>query len=671
MFRLTLSPIVSLAFGVAVFAIVGCAEKRSQVLLPVAQNFRTVAPAPEAPRELAKVLHAPYVVEPGDVLLVQPADLDSPVRFPADQPVLADGTIDLSPYGRPLVANKTLPDIENQINELLRSKLPNAEKIAINVRLAEKNSKVYYVLGEVKNPGAYTHMGYETALDAILTAGGLTCNASQDEIVLSRPTAPCEKRDVKPICYRHIVQLGDTTTNYQIMPGDRIYVPSRSWRERFCPGGSCFHKPCGPCNGWQALKPMERPGCPVESPCPNAPGCATHPAVAAPAAPPPSDATPPLAKTSRRHQGSLFSKLGQGVRAHLTAGRETPSADAGSEASAPAEAADAKGDTSAPEAKVEPPTPQAAPAGSKLRLPLLSKSSETRRTTPTRGTEGGWGLTGCLLTRGRPCTSSDQVVVYDGVLIIGAPCEFLPGKPAQPPATLPMPPAAPPMIPLVTQNSGQPESASSGSPAGPAPSSMLPTVPLPPVPKELSLPPLQLPSLSPETPSTPEQSPAPRAVNTPSADKEASPREVKAPESKPRNESQSPAASTSSAPPTTSPSSATSERVKTPSADVAGEKPATPKPEAAKDPSTQVKAQGTPKEAPRPPLNTKKETSTTAAKSTEEKAQAAKTPPAKEEVLVPVPLPRMPLPPGELTDPLPMIPLAVEELPQLPSKPKR
>ena len=33
------------------------------------------------------------------------------------------------------------------------------------------------------------------------------------------------------MCYRQIVQLGDTTTNYQLQPGDRIYVPGKGFWE--------------------------------------------------------------------------------------------------------------------------------------------------------------------------------------------------------------------------------------------------------------------------------------------------------------------------------------------------------------------------------------------------------------------------------------------------------
>jgi len=57
---------------------------------------------------------------------------------------------------------------------------------------------------------------------------------------------------VLPICYRDIVQIGDTSTNYQLLPGDRIFVPTRTFSEQM------FHnKPeCPPCGGPQ-------------QPCPN------------------------------------------------------------------------------------------------------------------------------------------------------------------------------------------------------------------------------------------------------------------------------------------------------------------------------------------------------------------------------------------------------------------
>src|SRR5690606_19348356 len=56
-----------------------------------------------------------------------------------------------------------------------------------------------------------------------------------------------------PSCYRARTQLGDTTTNYQLQPGDRVYVATRTlgeglafWRAR---------KTCDRCNGLQCPCP--------------------------------------------------------------------------------------------------------------------------------------------------------------------------------------------------------------------------------------------------------------------------------------------------------------------------------------------------------------------------------------------------------------------------------
>jgi protein involved in polysaccharide export with SLBB domain len=187
---------------------------------------QTTPPPPEVPRELDKQVSGPYIVEPGDVLLVQPASLDSPVRLPGDQPVLADGTIQLGKYGRYQAAGKPMEIIEREINDLIRRDAADAGVIL--VRLVARESKVFYVIGEVNAPGVFPLRGRETVLDALLAAGGLNSNANKRKILLSRPTAPDSCRVVWPVRFNDIVQLGDTTTNYQIRAGDRIYVPSRS-----------------------------------------------------------------------------------------------------------------------------------------------------------------------------------------------------------------------------------------------------------------------------------------------------------------------------------------------------------------------------------------------------------------------------------------------------------
>ncbi len=202
-------------------------------LTETARNIRNITASqgiPRVPRELNESVLPAYTVAPGDTLLVRPADLASEIVFLPDQPVLADGTIHLGKYGQVVVAGKTVPQIE----ALVRARVNAHHKKDMGPVVAQitvPNSKVYYVLGEVNSPGSFPLIGKEKVLDGILTAGGLNGRASHHSIILSRPTPPNGCRIVLPVCYNQIVQLGDTTTNYQLRPGDRIYVASRSFME--------------------------------------------------------------------------------------------------------------------------------------------------------------------------------------------------------------------------------------------------------------------------------------------------------------------------------------------------------------------------------------------------------------------------------------------------------
>ena len=224
------------------------------------------------PRENAKSVLPPHKLQPGDALLIEPTNLERDLRLPADQIVLADGTVDLGPYGRIVIAGRSLEEaellIEEQIvfqlkkqaadcRELAGEEVPPGEQsmvptqcngVAINVRLLEPVHE-FYVLGEVNAPGSYPLTGSETVLDAIVSAGGLTSSANPCKILLARPTDPCECRVTLPVCYREIVQMGNTATNYQLQPGDRVFVSTRSCMDELMfwhAGRSCPR--CAGCN---------------------------------------------------------------------------------------------------------------------------------------------------------------------------------------------------------------------------------------------------------------------------------------------------------------------------------------------------------------------------------------------------------------------------------------
>jgi protein involved in polysaccharide export with SLBB domain len=260
----------------------GVFPSQNHRLIDQARALRQAEPA-ALPRELDKRVAPPFVIEPGDVVLVQPGDVDSPIRLPGDQPVFPDGTIQLGRFGKLTAAGKTVEELEADARRLIE---PQAKELLardmmkemppITVRVVSRASKVFYVLGEVNNPGAFQLTGRETVLDGIVaSAGGLTDRASRRNIILSRPTGPRECRVVLPICYSEIVQLGDTTTNYQLRAGDRIYVASKDVCEGLFPGRE--RTPC-PCGAPQSACPVPgEPGrdCPYGPPTPL--GAATPP----------------------------------------------------------------------------------------------------------------------------------------------------------------------------------------------------------------------------------------------------------------------------------------------------------------------------------------------------------------------------------------------------------
>ncbi len=217
----------------------------SHALLPHATDMRQSGHRSGIPTELNKNPLPPHRVAAGDVLVIEPNDFNSPIRLQSDQTVQQDGAIELGDYGRVMVMGLTVEEIQQNVQarvaaremEKRQSQFALASHTGatqpeepvdygVNVRMVHNESDQFYVMGEVNAPGSYSMVGIETVLDAIIAAGGLSGNANEHKIILTRPQQPGKPRIVLPVCYKQIVQLGDVSTNYQLLPGDRLYVPS-------------------------------------------------------------------------------------------------------------------------------------------------------------------------------------------------------------------------------------------------------------------------------------------------------------------------------------------------------------------------------------------------------------------------------------------------------------
>jgi polysaccharide biosynthesis/export protein len=206
------------------------------------------------PREFDKVSMPDYVLEAPDLIIVEVLDALPGRPISGERLVRPDGKISLGFYGDVYVAGLTMPEVKEKIILHLRKFLtdealglveidPNTDMPIIDpatkkpklvdpkdspmvfVDVTAYNSKNYYVLGDVLVTGKMPITGNETVLDALQHAGGLMPTAAPQNIRLVRPAPPgacCEQ--VLPVNLAAITSGGDPTTNYQLMPGDRLIV---------------------------------------------------------------------------------------------------------------------------------------------------------------------------------------------------------------------------------------------------------------------------------------------------------------------------------------------------------------------------------------------------------------------------------------------------------------
>lgn len=139
--------------------------------------------------------------------------------------VAPDGKVNLGTYGRVRIVGMTIEEARATIEAHLSQYLQDPQ-IALDV--LGYNSKVYYVVTQGAGLGDRVAIlpakGNETVLDAIGQIQGLASNQST-RMWIARPGKNMSDGDqLLPVDWLAVTQRGDTTTNYQILPGDRLFV---------------------------------------------------------------------------------------------------------------------------------------------------------------------------------------------------------------------------------------------------------------------------------------------------------------------------------------------------------------------------------------------------------------------------------------------------------------
>lgn len=178
----------------------------------------------QAQEKVKKTLQERFGLREPQVALSLP-DVAGKQAISGEHLVRPDGTVAIGIYGSVFVAGMTLDEVKVALEAHLANHIHQPE---LYVDVLAYNSKTYYI---VMDGGGYGEKvmrmpctGNETVLDAISQVQGLS-EVSSREIWLVRP-APAGFGCAQVMCvnWNEIVAEGITTTNYQVLPGDRIYV---------------------------------------------------------------------------------------------------------------------------------------------------------------------------------------------------------------------------------------------------------------------------------------------------------------------------------------------------------------------------------------------------------------------------------------------------------------
>lgn len=136
-----------------------------------------------------------------------------------------DGSIGLGNYGAVWLAGKTIAEAKREIEAHLSQFFLNPE---ISLDVTGFNSKVYYVVIDGGNAGTQVQRqpvtGNETVLDAVGLSGGLGPISDTRKMWIARPAPEGQGFTNLPVDWKAITEAGDVATNYQLLPGDRLFV---------------------------------------------------------------------------------------------------------------------------------------------------------------------------------------------------------------------------------------------------------------------------------------------------------------------------------------------------------------------------------------------------------------------------------------------------------------
>lgn len=208
---------------------------------PAGYHGMTPGGALAAPSEINPILLPSYVIGPTDVLQIESLEGLAQQKVRGPHLVGPDGTVRIGIYGAVPVAGLTLDDARLRIAQTIHARFkgaktePKLEDVLNNlsVDVLAYNSKQYYIIvdggGQGETVIALPVTGNDTVLNAMAKINGLPVVASKYRIWVARVNGPGSADSILPVDWVGITQKGAAGSNWQLMPGDRIYVHSDPW----------------------------------------------------------------------------------------------------------------------------------------------------------------------------------------------------------------------------------------------------------------------------------------------------------------------------------------------------------------------------------------------------------------------------------------------------------
>ncbi len=184
-------------------------------VLPVfGANLFSNPPSTFAPVQDAQVTQD-YILGPGDEIRISATgQLNQQGNFTVDRA----GTITIPNVGTLTVAglrfSQLQPFLRQQIGRVYRN-------FDLNVTLGQLRSIQVYIVGEARQPGAYTVSSLSTLVNALFASGGVLPQGSLRRIELQRGGQAVTTLDLYDLLLR-----GDKSRDVKLQPGDVIFVPT-------------------------------------------------------------------------------------------------------------------------------------------------------------------------------------------------------------------------------------------------------------------------------------------------------------------------------------------------------------------------------------------------------------------------------------------------------------